>query len=258
MNEELIISGRMNPYIDPQLNIWHWQIPTYLFLGGLAAGILFFSALFYILRKEDEFPATVKWAPVITPFLLIFGLAALFIDLNHKLYFWRLYTSIKLRRRGEEMNLIMCGDGPELAVLREAFEDDRRVRLTGRVPREDLPGVYALADLFVFPSTMDTFGMAVLEAQSCGLPALVTDVGGPQEIIAPDKTGYVLPAGRRDVWVEAVLRVRDLILQDPRRAASVRQAARHRVKENFCWDEAVDAFFRTPGLVQDEEPPAGI
>jgi formate-dependent nitrite reductase membrane component NrfD len=97
MNEELIVSGRMNPYIDPHLNIWHWQIPSYLFLGGLAAGILFFAALFYILRKEEDFPATVKWAPMITPFLLILGLAALFIDLNHKLYFWRLYTTVKLQ-----------------------------------------------------------------------------------------------------------------------------------------------------------------
>jgi formate-dependent nitrite reductase membrane component NrfD len=97
MNEELIISGRMNPYIDPHLNIWHWQIPTYLFLGGLAAGILFFSSLFYILRKEKDFPAVIKWAPLLTPFLLILGLAALFIDLNHKLYFFRLYTAIKLQ-----------------------------------------------------------------------------------------------------------------------------------------------------------------
>jgi protein NrfD len=87
----------MNPYIDPHLNIWHWQIPLYLFLGGLAAGILFFSALFYILRKEKDFPATLKWAPMITPLLLVLGLAALFIDLNHKLYFIRLYTAIKLQ-----------------------------------------------------------------------------------------------------------------------------------------------------------------
>ena len=97
MNEELIVSGRMNPFVDPQLNIWHWQIPLYLFLGGLAAGILFFSALFYILRKEENFPATIKWAPIITPLLLILGLLALFIDLKHKLYFFRLYTAIKLQ-----------------------------------------------------------------------------------------------------------------------------------------------------------------
>lgn len=96
MREEIIISGRMNHLIDPQLHIWHWHIPLYLFLGGLAAGILFFAALYTILKKENEYPTAVKIAPFITPFLLVIGLLALFLDLNHKLYFWRLYTTISL------------------------------------------------------------------------------------------------------------------------------------------------------------------
>jgi formate-dependent nitrite reductase membrane component NrfD len=96
MKEELFVSGRMNPNIDPYLNIWHWQIPLYLFLGGLAAGILFFAALYTILGKEKEMPTTVKWATFLVPFILILGLLALFIDLKHKLYFWQLYTTIRL------------------------------------------------------------------------------------------------------------------------------------------------------------------
>jgi protein NrfD len=96
MREEIITSGRMNPMIDPQLHIWHWHIPLYLFLGGLAAGILFFAALYTILGKEKQYPTAVKIAPFITPFLLIIGLIALFLDLNHQLYFWRLYTTIRL------------------------------------------------------------------------------------------------------------------------------------------------------------------
>jgi len=97
MKEELIVSGRMNHLIDPQLHIWHWHIPLYLFLGGLAAGILFFAALYTILGKEKEYPTAVKIAPFITPIILVVGLLALFLDLNHKLYFWRLYTTIRLQ-----------------------------------------------------------------------------------------------------------------------------------------------------------------
>jgi protein NrfD len=97
MREEIIVSGRMNPMIDPQLHIWHWQIPLYLFLGGLAAGILFFAALYFIMGKENEYAAAVKKAPIIAPFLLVLGLLALFIDLRHKMYFWQLYTNIKLQ-----------------------------------------------------------------------------------------------------------------------------------------------------------------
>ena len=97
MNEEIIVSGRNNPLIDPNLNIWHWQIPIYLFLGGLAAGILFFAALYKILGKEEQYPTAVKKAPLIVPILLILGLFALFLDLKHKAYFWQLYTTIKLQ-----------------------------------------------------------------------------------------------------------------------------------------------------------------
>ena len=87
MREEVIISGRMNHLIDPQLNIWHWHIPFYLFLGGLAAGILFFAALYTIQGKEDKYPAAVRRAPFITPFILVIGLVALLLDLNNKPYF---------------------------------------------------------------------------------------------------------------------------------------------------------------------------
>lgn len=97
MREEIITSGRLNPHIDPYLEIWHWQIPLYLFLGGLAAGILFFAALYTIMGKEDKYPGAVRRAPIIVPFLLVIGLFALFLDLKHKLYFWQLYTTVRLQ-----------------------------------------------------------------------------------------------------------------------------------------------------------------
>lgn len=96
MKEELFVSGRHIPNIDPYLNIWHWQIPLYLFLGGLAAGILFFAALFTIMGKEDEMPTAVKRAPIIAPIALVLGLFALLLDLKHKLFFWQLYTTIRI------------------------------------------------------------------------------------------------------------------------------------------------------------------
>ncbi len=96
MREEIIVSGRDNPLIDPHLHIWHWQIPLYLFLGGLAAGILFFAGLYTILGKEKQYPTAVRIAPHIVPVVLVIGLLALLLDLKHKLFFWRLYTTIRL------------------------------------------------------------------------------------------------------------------------------------------------------------------
>ncbi len=95
MKEITITSGRMNPGIDPVLHAWGWEIPVYLFLGGLAAGILIFSAVYFLRGKADEYKFAVKIAPFSIPVLLTIGLLALFLDLTHKLYFWRLYTTIR-------------------------------------------------------------------------------------------------------------------------------------------------------------------
>ncbi len=92
MKEELIVSGKHIPEIYPVLHLWHWEISLYLFLGGLAGGILFFAAYFFITGKEKKMPTTVKWATFIAPLALAIGLS---YDLHHKLYFWRLFTTVR-------------------------------------------------------------------------------------------------------------------------------------------------------------------
>ncbi len=96
MKEELFASGRNIPFIDPVLHIWHWQIPLYLFVGGLAAGLIFFASYFYLKGDEDKYPIAVKVAPFLAPIVIILGLIALLIDLRHPAYFWQLYTTIRI------------------------------------------------------------------------------------------------------------------------------------------------------------------
>jgi len=96
MREELITSGRMNHGIDPVLHIWHWPISLYLFVGGLAAGLLFFAAYRVLTGKDKEFSTTVQIGPIIALFAIMTGLMALLYDLHHPLYFWQLYTTVRL------------------------------------------------------------------------------------------------------------------------------------------------------------------
>ncbi len=96
MQEELFISGRNIPNIDPYLQIWHWPISVYLFLGGLAAGIIFFSSVITLLGKENEYQGAVKYATLVPPVALSLGLLALVYDLTHPMYTWQLYTTIRL------------------------------------------------------------------------------------------------------------------------------------------------------------------
>ncbi|NOQ92487.1 MAG: nitrite reductase [Flavobacteriaceae bacterium] len=96
MQEEIFISGRNLPHIDPVLEVWHFPISLYLFLGGMAAGIIFFASLFTLMRKEKEFPTTVKGGMLLAVIAISVGLIALMYDLTHMFYAWQLYTTIRI------------------------------------------------------------------------------------------------------------------------------------------------------------------
>jgi formate-dependent nitrite reductase membrane component NrfD len=96
MQEEIFISGRNIPNIDPYLQIWHWPISVYLFLGGLAAGILFFSSVITVMGRDKEYQGAVKYATLVPPVALSLGLIALVYDLTHPMYTYQLYTTIRL------------------------------------------------------------------------------------------------------------------------------------------------------------------
>lgn len=90
-----IANSRSNPEIDPHMHAWKWEIPAYLFLGGLVAGILVLSGIFYLMGKKEQFRYTVRIAPIFAPILLSFGMLFLFLDLSHKLFVWRLYLTFQ-------------------------------------------------------------------------------------------------------------------------------------------------------------------
>ncbi len=92
-----------------------------------------------------------------------------------------------------DVQMIVVGDGPYLEEMRQALADYSCI-FTGYLDGEDLAAVYASSDLFVFPSTTDTFGNVVLEAQASGIPVIVTDAGGPQENMLDGQTGLVVKA----------------------------------------------------------------
>lgn len=151
-----------------------------------------------------------------------------------------LRTQTLLRNRGHQVRLMIAGDGPSLESLRGRYGEDTGVRFLGRLAQQDMPGLLARADLFVFPSNTDTFGMAVLEAQACGLPCLVSDTGGPQEIIIKDETGFSVAARDPEVWAD---RIEQIMLQkasEPARYETMRHAARKNVLANYDWSRVLD------------------
>ena len=93
MNE--ITNTRNNHLIDPTLHIWGWEISVYLFLGGMVAGMMILSGYFLYRERHKQFITSCTVVPIIAIFLLSLGMFALFLDLEHKLYTWRMYMTFQ-------------------------------------------------------------------------------------------------------------------------------------------------------------------
>ncbi len=93
-----LTTTRHNLMIDPSLHIWGWQIPVYLFLGGMVAGLMVLSG-YHIIRDQydkDRAHGHYVTAPLLSLSLLSLGMFALALDLEHKLYVWRLYLTFRI------------------------------------------------------------------------------------------------------------------------------------------------------------------
>lgn len=133
------------------------------------------------------------------------------------------------------VQLIIVGDGPSLPWLKQQLAGHRAI-FTGPLEGEALAQAYASSDLFIFPSTTDTFGNVVLEAQASGLPVIVTDRGGPQENMLHGETGYVVPANDPQALAETVRELVDDREKLERMKRQARSYCRHRTFESAFLD----------------------
>ncbi|HZW05726.1 MAG TPA: glycosyltransferase [Phycisphaerales bacterium] len=129
-------------------------------------------------------------------------------------------THAALRMSGINATLTITGEGPYEPAMRAALVH-HGARFTGVIRGRALADLYRSADLFLFPSTTDTLGQAVMEAQACGAPCLISPSGGPREITIPNQSSLVLPI-RAAAWHNAILQ---LAADSDRRAAMSRAAA---------------------------------
>jgi glycosyltransferase involved in cell wall biosynthesis len=118
---------------------------------------------------------------------------------------WRA-ASKQLYAAGIDAHLLIVGDGPYREHMTQELQGTNAHFLGFRYAHE-LSSIYASSHFFIFPSTTDTLGQVVMESQASGLPVLVTDVGGPKEVMRNHETGYVLSARDDAAWVRAIVKL---------------------------------------------------
>jgi glycosyltransferase involved in cell wall biosynthesis len=140
----------------------------------------------------------------------------------------------QLRRWFEKWNLVVVGapnrwKASPVAETAESLGLSPFIHLTGFVPDEDLPAIYSGADLFVFPSLYEGFGLPVLEAMACGTPVVTSNSSSLPEVAG--EAALLVDPTDVDGLVHAMRRV----LSDPDLAADLRQRGLERAK-GFTWE----------------------
>ncbi len=143
---------------------------------------------------------------------------------------------LSVRKQLPAVKLYLIGDGPYLKALSEMMPD---AVFTGYLSGEALATAYASADLFLFPSTTDTFGNVIIEALASGLPVIVSDVGGPKELVTHGVNGLVTKAHDAENFVAAIMTLSTDKVMRTRMGEDARQSVLDR-----NWPDAFQTFWR--------------
>src|SRR5438034_567035 len=143
----------------------------------------------------------------------------------------------RLRNERLPVQLFIVGHGPYSDAFAKSLPE---AFFTGYLTGTELATAYASADVFVFPSTTDTFGNVILEAQACGLPVVVSDSGGPKELVEDNANGLITKSHDVDDLARAI---RALVM-DPALRDRMGKSARNSVIDR-SWPNAFGKFWAT-------------
>lgn len=142
-------------------------------------------------------------------------------------------------RRAMPARLLLVGDGPEQAT---AYRVARELGISDLIhsvgAQEEVVPLLSVSDLFLLPSSQESFGLAALEAMACEVPVVASRVGGLPEVIEHGVSGFLHPPGALDEMAESAIG----LLTDPALHERVAKAACQRVRVQFCAERVVPMY----------------
>jgi glycosyltransferase involved in cell wall biosynthesis len=141
----------------------------------------------------------------------------------------------RLRDEGLPVQLFVVGHGPYSQAFAKSLPE---AIFTGYLAGDELATAYASADIFVFPSTTDTFGNVILEAQACGVPVVVSDSGGPKELVKGKSNGLITKSHDLEDFTSAIR----ALVTNPALRERMGKSARDSVIDR-SWPSAFNKFW---------------
>lgn len=136
-------------------------------------------------------------------------------------------------------HLILIGDGPERSGAEKLVQDlglRKRVCFLGK--QENFVGILQHSDLFFLPSELESFGLAALEAMSCGVPVIASNTQGIPEVVIDGETGFLSDVGDVEAMAQNAVR----LLTDDQMHQRFSENSRARVVENYCRSILIDKY----------------
>jgi glycosyltransferase involved in cell wall biosynthesis len=156
----------------------------------------------------------------------------------------------QIARQHPELRLVMLGNGSQAGLLRQIFSrdglleapggaDHPSVLLPGQAAYADLPRFYRSADLYLAATHSDGTSISLLEAMACGCPALVSDIPGNREWVAPGENGWLFPPGEADALAQMILQA----VEQRDRLTEMGHAARWLAGQRADWNKNFPLLF---------------
>jgi glycosyltransferase involved in cell wall biosynthesis len=158
------------------------------------------------------------------------------------------------RRESSDCRLTIIGDGPQLSSLKEQANGDQRIRFLGALPSDQARLRFSEADVFLFPSRYDIFGLVLVEAMGSGLATIVSEEpGAVEDLCVSGVNSLIVKSGNVDDWGAALSRV----LEDHEFRLSLGAAAAQTIRNRWMIEHAAEAMLagvRLGVLIGRSEP----
>ncbi len=149
---------------------------------------------------------------------------------------------LQLRRNFSDLHLVLVGDGPETKSINNMISANglkRKAHIIGEQLHNEIPNLLSSSDLFVLPTYYEGLPNSLLEAMACGLPIIITKVGGIPEAVIDGKNGILINTNDVHALVKAV----EHLLRNERERTKMGFSGKDTIEKNFSWKRSANKLF---------------